>query len=143
MALFEITYFSILWSNLLEWGYQCTLPLYHPFVIDMVIAMEHGIPASSESRFIHAVNKASSEQRRGWGFHAYERPTGPQQISKSRFIHAVNKASYERNLRRWEERNVEARSEATLRVNERGQAKEALSTTHYHLPMHCTLRYGT
>ena len=76
----------------------------------MVIAMEHGIPASSESRFIHAVHKASSEQRLGWGFHVYERPTGPQQISNSRFIHAVNKASSERNLCWWEERNVEARS---------------------------------
>ena len=43
-------------------GYQRTLPFYHTFVIDMVIAMRHGIPASSESRFIHAVNKASSER---------------------------------------------------------------------------------
>ena len=76
--------------------------------------MKHEIPALSESRFIHAVNKASSERRRGWGFHAHERPTGTQQISKSRFIHAVNEASYEHNLRWWEERNVEARSEATL-----------------------------
>ena len=105
-------------------GYQRTLPLYHAFVIDMVIAMEHGIPASSESQFIHAVNKASSARRRGWGFHAQERPTGPQQISESRFIHAVNKASSERNLRWWEERNVEAKSEATLRVNEPWRAKE-------------------
>ena len=55
----------------------------------------------------------------------------------------MNKASSELNLRRWEEQNVEARSEATLRVNERGRAKEALSAIHYHLPMHCTLRYGT
>ena len=128
---------------MIAWGYQRTLPFYHAFVIDMVIAMEHGIPASSKSRFIHAVNKASSERRRGWGFHAYERPTGPQQISESQFIHAVNKANSERNLRWWEERNVEARSEVTLRVNERWRAKEALSTTNYHLPMHCTLRYGT
>ena len=109
----------------------------------MVFAIGHGISASSESRFIHTVNKASSEQRRGWGFQCHKRPTGPQQISESRFIHAVNKASSERNLRRWEERNVEARSEATLPVNERGRAKEALSVTYYHLPMHCTLRYGT
>ena len=43
-------------------GYQRILPLYYAFVIDMVIAMGHGIPASSESRFIHAVNKASSER---------------------------------------------------------------------------------
>ena len=43
-------------------GYQRTLPLCHAFVIDMVIAMGHGIPASSESRFIHSVNKASSER---------------------------------------------------------------------------------
>ena len=28
-----------------------------------------------------------------------------------------------------------------LPVNERGQAKEALSVIHYHLPTHCTLRY--
>ena len=28
MALFEITYFSILWSNLLAWGYQRTLPMH-------------------------------------------------------------------------------------------------------------------
>ena len=48
----------------------------------------------------------------------------PAAISESRFIHAVNKASYERNLRWWEERNVEARSEATLRVNERWRAKD-------------------
>ena len=121
MALFEITHF---WSNLLAWGYQRTLPLYHAFVIDIVIAMGHGIPASSESRFIHTVNEASSERRRGWGFQCHKRPTGPQQISESRFIHAVNKASSERNLRWWEERNVEARSEATLQVNERWQAKE-------------------
>ena len=59
MALIEMEYF---WSNLLAWGYRRTLPLYHAFVIDMVIAMGHGIPASSESRFIHAVNKASSER---------------------------------------------------------------------------------
>ena len=85
----------------------------------MVFAIGHGIPASSESRFIHAVNKASSERRRGWGFQCLKRPTGPQQISESRFIDAVNKASSERNLRWWEERNVEARSKATLRVNER------------------------
>ena len=109
----------------------------------MVFAIGHGIPASSESRFIHTVNKASSERRRGWGFQCHERPTGPQQISKSRFIHAVNKARSEHNLRRWEERNVEARSEATLRVNERWWAKEALSMIHYHLPMHWKLRYGT
>ena len=56
-------HFQILW---LHWHslmrrYQRTLPLYHAFVIDMVIAMGHGIPASSKSRFIHAVNKASSE----------------------------------------------------------------------------------
>ena len=70
-------------------------------------------------------------------------PTGPQQISESRFIHAVNKASSERNLRWWKERNVEARNKATLRVNERWRAKEVLSIVHYHLPMHCTLRYGT
>ena len=49
---------------------------------------------------------------------------GPQQISESRFIHTVNEASSERNLRWWEERNVEARSEATLRVNERWRAKD-------------------
>ena len=36
------------------------------------LAMEHEILASSESRFIHAVNEACSEQRRGWGFHAYK-----------------------------------------------------------------------
>ena len=59
MALFEMEYF---WTNLLAWGCQCTLPLYHAFVIDMVIAMGHGIPASSESRYFYAVNKASSEQ---------------------------------------------------------------------------------
>ena len=47
MALFEIAHF---WSNSIACGYQCTLPLYHAFVIDMVIAMEHGIPASSESQ---------------------------------------------------------------------------------------------
>ena len=28
-------HFSILWSNLLAWGYQHTLPMYHAFVIDM------------------------------------------------------------------------------------------------------------
>ena len=89
-----------------------SLPLYHAFIIDMVFAIGHGIPASSESRFIHAVNKASSERR--WGFQCHKRPTGLQQISESRFFHAVNKASSERNLRWWEERNVEARSEATL-----------------------------
>ena len=49
---------------------------------------------------------------------------GPQQISESQFIHAVNKVSYKRNLHWWEERNVEARSEATLRVNERWRAKD-------------------
>ena len=43
---------------------------------------------------------------------------GLQQISESQFIHTVNKASSKRNLCWWEERNVEARSEATLRVNE-------------------------
>ena len=128
---------------MIAWGYQRTLPLYHAFVIDMVIAMRHGIPASSESQFIHAVNKASSERRRGWGFQCHKRPTGPQQISESRFIQAVNKVSYESNLRWWEERNVESRSKATLRVNERWQAKDGLSNVHYHLPMHCTLRYGT
>ena len=46
----------------------------------------------------------------GMGISCHDRPRGPQQISKSRFIHAVNKASSERNLRWWEERNVEARS---------------------------------
>ena len=91
--------------------------MYHAFIIDMVIAMEHEIPASSESRCL-LKQTAPSERRRRWGYHAQERPTGPQQISESRFIHAVNEASYERNLRWWEERNVEARSEATLRVNE-------------------------
>ena len=99
---------------MIAWGYQCTLPLYYAFVIEMVIAMEHGIPASSESRFILAVNKARSEQRRGSGFHAYERPADPQQISESRFIQAVNKASSERNLHWWEERNVEARSVSNI-----------------------------
>ena len=99
-------------------GYQRTLPLYHAFIIDMVFAIGPEIPASSEDRFIHAVNKASSERRQGWGFHAPpqgRRPEdlGPQQISENRFIHAVNKASSERNLHWWEERNVEARSEAT------------------------------
>ena len=84
--------------------------------------MEHGIPASSESQCL-LQQTASSEQIQGWGFHAHERPTGPQQMSESRFIHAVNEASYERNLSWWEERNVEARSEATLRVNERWRAK--------------------
>ena len=78
----------------------------------MVIAMGHGIPAFERKR------------RRGWGFQCHKRPTGPQQISESRFIHVVNKASSEHNLRWWEERNVEARSEATLRVNERWWAKE-------------------
>ena len=59
MATFKIAHF---WSNLIAGGYQHTLPLYHAFVIDMVLTIAHGIPASSESRFIHEVNKASSEQ---------------------------------------------------------------------------------
>ena len=84
----------------------------------MVLPIGHRIPASSKSRFIHTANKVSSERRWGWGFQCHKRPTGPQQISESRFIHAVNKASSERNLRWWEERNVEARSKAMLRVNE-------------------------
>ena len=46
MALFEIAHFL---SNLIAWGYQRTLPLYHAFGIDMVIAMEHGISALSKS----------------------------------------------------------------------------------------------
>ena len=54
MALFEIAHFSILWSNLIAWGTRTfllmSLPLYHAFIIDMVIAMEHGIPALNESR---------------------------------------------------------------------------------------------
>ena len=109
----------------------------------MVIAMGHGIPALSESRFIHAVNKVSSERRWGWGFQCHKRQTGPQQISESRFSHAVNKASSEHNLRWWEERDVEASREATLRANEQWWAKWALSTTHYHCHMHWKLRYGT
>ena len=104
-------------------GVPAHFTLYHAFVIDMVFAIGHGIPALSESRFIHTVNKVSSKRRRGWGFQCHKRPTGPQQISESRFIHAVNKASSEHNLHWWEERNVKARSEATLRVNERWRAK--------------------
>ena len=46
----------------MAWGYKRTLPLCHAFIIDMVFAIGHEIPASSESRFIHAVNKASSER---------------------------------------------------------------------------------
>ena len=92
-----------------------SLPMYHAFIIDMVIAMEHGIPASSESRCL-LQQTARSERRRGWGFHAHERPTGPQQISESRCL-LQQTASYECNLCWWEEQNVEARSEATLRVN--------------------------
>ena len=89
----------------------------------MVFTIGAEIPASSESRFIYAVNKASSEGRQGWGFHAPpqgHRPEdlGPQQIGKSQFIHAVNEANSECNLHWWEERNVKTRSEATLRVNE-------------------------
>ena len=38
----------IFWSNLLAWGYRHTLPLYHAFVIDMVLANEAEIPAPSE-----------------------------------------------------------------------------------------------
>ena len=67
---------------------------------------------------------ANSTLRAKTGIPCHERPTGPQQISESRFIHAVNKASSERNLRWWEEGNVEARSKATLRVNERWRAKD-------------------
>ena len=63
--------------------------------------------------------------------------------NKRKPMFALANSGYERNLRWWEERNVEARSKATLRVNERWRAKESLSTTYYHLPMHCTLRYGT
>ena len=36
------------WPALMR-GYQRTLPLYHAFVIDMVLAIGHGIPAPSEA----------------------------------------------------------------------------------------------
>ena len=85
---------------------------------------KHGIPASSKSRCL-LQQTARSEQRRGWGFHAHKGPTGPQQISESRRL-LEQTSSYELNLRRWEQRNVEARSEATLPVNECGWAPEGL-----------------
>ena len=47
MALFEMAHF---WSNLLAWGYQHNLPLYHAFVIDMILANGAEIPASSCER---------------------------------------------------------------------------------------------
>ena len=53
--------------------YLCTMHL----LLIQHLAMEHGIPASSESRFIHAVKKVSSERRQEWGFHAYKWPIGP------------------------------------------------------------------
>ena len=48
------------------------------------LAMEHEIPASSESRFIHAVNEAFSERRRGWGFHAYKWSIGPFLVGRAK-----------------------------------------------------------
>ena len=39
--------------------YLCTMHL----LLTRHLAMKHEIPASSESRFIHAVNKASSERK--------------------------------------------------------------------------------
>ena len=49
------------------------------------LAMEHEIPASSESRFIHAVNEACSERRRGWGFHAYKWSIGPFLVGRAKW----------------------------------------------------------
>ena len=48
------------------------------------LARKHEIPALSESRFIHAVNKASSERRQGWGFHTYKWSIGPFLVGRAK-----------------------------------------------------------
>ena len=60
--------------------YLCTMYL----LLIQHLGMKHEIPASSESRFIHTVNKASSEQGWGWGFHAYKWTIGPFLVGRAK-----------------------------------------------------------
>ena len=55
-----------------------TLPLYHAFVIDMVLSMGHGISAPSEAIDV-CFSKSISFARRGWGFQCHKVPVGLQQ----------------------------------------------------------------
>ena len=89
-----------------------------------------------------ALANSALRAKTGMGI-SWAREANRPAANKRKPMFALANSGYKRNLRSWEERNVEARSKTTLRVNERWQAKESLSTTHYHLPMHCTLRYGT
>ena len=74
MASLKITYF---WSNLLAWRYQHNLPLYHAFVIDMVLANGAEIPASSEVSMFAKAN-IELRERREWGFQLHRRAAGPR-----------------------------------------------------------------
>ena len=92
------------WSNLIAWGYQRTLPLYHAFVIDMVLANGAEIPAPSEVSMFAKANIELRARRGGDG--DFSSTAGPQarrprpsaKISKSRCL-LKQTAISERNLR--------------------------------------------
>ena len=71
--------------------------------------MKHEIPASCESRCL-LLHTACSEQRRGWGFHAYKWSIGPSENQAKADVCFSKQRAPSTDLRWWEEQNDEARS---------------------------------
>ena len=83
--------------------------MYHAFVIDMVLAMGHGIPAPSEVSMF-ALAYIELRARRGWGFQCHKAPIGPRR-KKQKQMFALANIELRAQFSPWrEERNDEARS---------------------------------